>query len=324
MLNVLIEGRNLSFEEAYETFNQILEESPVRIAATLTALQVKGFTSEELAGFAKAMKERAVRVDFGEVCDTCGTGGDYSSTINISTASAIVASCFTRVAKHGNLSVTSGSGSANVLFALGIDYDIPPERAKVLIDSTGFTFLFAPRYHPPLGKVMAIRKELGIRTIFNALGPLVNPSSPKYQLIGVYSNELVEKVAEALFMLGLKRAVVVSGSGLDEVNPFAITFVAEVTKKGVERYTITPSDFGLKGVKVVPCNSPEESAKRIVAVFSGKGSEEDRNFVLINSAMALYAAGWDDLVECRELAQEAIAKKALSKLEEIRNAAAKT
>ncbi|RLI83387.1 MAG: anthranilate phosphoribosyltransferase, partial [Archaeoglobales archaeon] len=148
MLEKIVECKNLSFEESYDLFNQLIGESHVRIAGILTALQTKGYTSEELAGFAKAMRDRAVKVELGDVLDTCGTGGDRSFTINVSTASAIILSCFTRVAKHGNVSVTSRSGSANLLEALGINYKLNPNQAKMLIDRTNFTFLFAPMYHP--------------------------------------------------------------------------------------------------------------------------------------------------------------------------------
>ena len=167
MLEKIVEGKNLSFEEAYELFNQLIEESPIRIAGILTALQTKGYTAEELAGFAKAMRDKAVKLDLGDVIDTCGTGGDRSFTINVSTASAIILSCFTKVAKHGNVSITSKSGSANLLEALGVNYRLNPDQAKALIEKTNFTFLFAPMYHPTLKGIMPVRRELGIKTIFN-------------------------------------------------------------------------------------------------------------------------------------------------------------
>jgi anthranilate phosphoribosyltransferase len=322
MLNKLIEKRNLSFEEAYNVFNEILNGSPVRVSAYLTAIQLKGFTAEELAGFAKAMRDRAVKVDFGKVHDTCGTGGDNSNTINVSTASAIVSSCVTRIAKHGNVSVTSKSGSANLLSALGIRYKLRVSEAERLIKKTGFTFLFAPMYHPHLRRIMPVRKELGIKTIFNVLGPLCNPSNPESQIIGVYSKELLEKVAFALMLLN-GEGVIVFGNGLDEVNPSKPTLVAEVNKGGIETYKITPEDFGLKESKVIPCKSPEESAKRILGVFKGEGTVEDRNFILVNSAMLLYSANFGDFMECREIAEEILEIRAMKKLEEIKNAVSK-
>ena len=287
MLDKIVERRNLSFEEAYELFNVLLNESDIRIAAYLAAMQTKGYTAEELAGFAKAMRDKALKVELGEVCDTCGTGGDRSSTINVSTASALILSCFKRVAKHGNVSVTSKSGSANVLSALGVKIDLGPSEVKKMIEKTNFAFLFAPLYHPSLKRIMPIRKELKIKTIFNILGPLANPANPRYQIVGVNSADLIDKVAEALSYLGVKKAVVVHGDGLDEVNPKSETIVAEVNESEIEKYNICPEDFGLKRTKIIPCNSPEESANRIKAVLSGKGSEEDRNFIIINAAMAL-------------------------------------
>ncbi len=323
MLSKIVERQNLSFEEAYELFNILLNESDVRIAAYLAAIQTKGYTAEELAGFAKAMRDKAIKVDLGTVCDTCGTGGDGFSTINVSTASALILSCFKRVAKHGNVSITSKSGSANVLDALGIKIDLEPDIVKEVINKTNFAFLFAPLYHKALKRIMPVRKELKIKTIFNVLGPLANPANPKYQIVGVNSEDLVDKVAEALSLLGVKRAVVVHGSGLDEVNPKDKTIVAEVDDSGIDRYTITPKDFGLDIVKIVPCNSPEESAKRIEAVLSGRGSKEDRNFIVINAAMALYSTGFEDLKECKELVESVLGSIALRKLEEIRNACPK-
>lgn len=317
MLDKIVERRNLSFEEAYELFNVLLNESDIRIAAYLAAMQTKGYTAEELAGFAKAMRDKALKVELGEVCDTCGTGGDRSSTINVSTASALILSCFKRVAKHGNVSVTSKSGSANVLSALGVKIDLGPSEVKKMIEKTNFAFLFAPLYHPSLKRIMPIRKELRIKTIFNILGPLANPANPRYQIVGVNSADLIDKVAEALSYLGVKKAVVVHGDGLDEVNPKSETIVAEVNGSEIEKYNICPEDFGLKRTKIIPCNSPEESANRIKAVLSGKGSEEDRNFIIINAAMALYATGFDDFKECRELVESVLGDKALKRLEEI-------
>jgi len=317
MLDKIVERRNLSFEEAYELFNVLLNESDIRIAAYLAAMQTKGYTAEELAGFAKAMRDKALKVELGEVCDTCGTGGDRSSTINVSTASALILSCFKRVAKHGNVSVTSKSGSANVLSALGVKIDLGPSEVKKMIEKTNFAFLFAPLYHPSLKRIMPIRKELKIKTIFNILGPLANPANPRYQIVGVNSADLIDKVAEALSYLGVKKAVVVHGDGLDEVNPKSETIVAEVNGSEIEKYNICPEDFGLKRTKIIPCNSPEESANRIKAVLSGKGSEEDRNFIVINAAMALYATGFDDFKECRELVESVLGDIAVKRLEEI-------
>ena len=315
MLERIVEGKNLSFEDAYELFNSLLKESPVRIAGILTALQTKGYTAEEIAGFARAMRDKAVKVDLGDVMDTCGTGGDKSFTINVSTASSLLLSCLTKVAKHGNVSITSKSGSANLLEALGINYRLNPKEAKALMEKTNFTFLFAPLYHPALKVVMPVRRELGIKTIFNVLGPLANPSNPKFQLLGVSSPDLVGKVGEALTFLGVEKAYVVYGNGLDEVNPKGETTVCLVNED-LEFFKVTPEDFGLKPTKIIPCHSPFESAERIRAVFEGKGRVEDRNFILMNSALALNLIR-EDLRECVEILSDLLGEKATKKLEEV-------
>ncbi len=321
----LVDGENLSFEEAYELFNEMLGESEVRIAAVLSTLQTKGYTYEEVAGFAKAMREKAVKVNAGDVLDTCGTGGDRSGTINVSTAVAILSSCFLPVAKHGNVSVTSKSGSANVLEALEVEIRLKPEDAERMLKECNFAFLFAPLYHPTLKKIMPVRKELGIKTIFNILGPLCNPANPSYQLLGVSDESLLEIVSNALRMLEVKHALVVHGEceglKLDEISPYGKTAVAEVSgRENVEFYELTPEEFGVKAVKPVRCESAEESASRIEAVFSGKGKEEDVNFVLINASASLYASGVvGDFQEGVELAKSAIESGEVKrKLEEIR------
>ena len=323
MLNKIVDGRNLSFNEAYDLFDQLLNENEIRIAAYLAAIQTKGYTAEEIAGLAKAMRDKAIKIDLGSVADTCGTGGDGSSTINVSTAVAFILSCFTRVAKHGNVSITSKSGSANVLEALGVNVNASPEEAKKLMDETNFTFLFAPLYHPALKKIMPVRKQLGIKTVFNVLGPLANPAEPDYQIVGVNSPDLVEKIAEALKLLGVKKALVVYGNGMDEINPNGATMVAEVGKS-VEVYEVTPEDFGVANAKVTPCNSPEESAERILRVFSGEFND-DANFVLINASAALYSANIaSDFREGVEIAKNAIKSgKVIGKLQEVRNACKK-
>jgi anthranilate phosphoribosyltransferase len=319
MLNRIIEGLDLSFDEAYDLFCSLLNEDELKIAAYLAALQTKGYTSEELAGFARAMRDNALKLNLGSVADTCGTGGDNSCTINVSTAVAILLSCFMRVAKHGNVSVTSKSGSANVLAVLGLKTDMMPDDAKNCIEKTNFTFLLAPLYHPALRKIMPVRKQLGIKTVFNILGPLANPASPDFQLIGVYSADLVEKVANSLKLIGIKKAIVVHGSGLDEINPSGETTIAEVSN-AIEIYRVTPEDFGMERSKIKQCSSARESAERILKVFSGE-KNDDANFILMNASVALYAAEIArDFIEGVEIAENAIAEeKVLRKIEEIRN-----
>ncbi|AEA48026.1 anthranilate phosphoribosyltransferase [Archaeoglobus veneficus] len=316
-LNQIIEQNDLSFDEAYALFNEMLNESEIRIAAILAALQTKGYTPEEIAGFAKAMRDNAIKIEAGSVADTCGTGGDGSNTINVSTAVAILLSCFTKVAKHGNVSITSKSGSANVLQAFGIRLELTPEEAKKSIEEKNFAFLFAPLYHPALKKIMPVRKQLGIKTIFNILGPLANPAQPEYQLLGVNSASLLPKVAHALKLLGIRKALVVYG-GMDEVSPKGETMVAEVGRE-VEFYTVTPEDFGIEPVDIHPCNGADESAERIKKVFSG-AKNDDTNFILVNASAALYTAGIaSDFREGVEIARNAIEDgMALRKLEELR------
>ncbi|CAB49385.1 anthranilate phosphoribosyltransferase [Pyrococcus abyssi] len=318
MLEKIINRENLSFEEAYNLFKELMNESDVRIAAYLAAFQTKGYTAEEIAGLAKAMRDYAIKLELGEVADTAGTGGDGSSSINVSTASALILSAFTKVAKHGNVSITSKSGSANVLEALGLNIKIPPEKARKMIEKTNFTFIFAPMYHPALKRIMPVRRELKVKTVFNILGPLANPAEPKFQVLGVNSPDLVEKMAEALSFLGVERALVVHGMGLDEVNPRGETIVAEVNGEDIDMYTLTPEDFGVERVKVVPCNSPQESAERIKAVLRGEGKVEDRNFILINASAALYASKVaEDFREGVELVKGILGEPMSKKLEEI-------
>ncbi|RLI75730.1 anthranilate phosphoribosyltransferase [Archaeoglobales archaeon] len=324
MLNIITEGKNLNFEQAYELFNLILNESEVKIAAYLAAMQAKNYTFEEIAGLAKAMRDKALKVDFGDVADTCGTGGDNFSTINVSTVSSIILSCFTKVAKHGNFSITSKSGSADVLKTLGIEIEMTPERAKHCIKETNFTFLLAPNYHPALRKIMPVRKMLGIKTIFNILGPLTNPANPTYQIVGVYSAELVEKIGNALNMLGVRRALVVHGNGLDEINPHDETLVAEVNND-VEIYKITPEDFGIRRTRIIPCRGANESAERILKVFSGE-MNGDANFILTNASAALYACKMaSDFREGFEIAKNVVLEgEAMKKIREVKNASKET
>jgi len=322
MLNEIIDRQDLSFDESYKLFNNLLEENKYRIAAYLAALQTKGYTSEEVAGLAKAMRDNAIKIELGSVADTCGTGGDNSHTINVSTATAIILSCFKPVAKHGNVSVTSKSGSANVLESLKFNIKLAPEEAKECIEKTGFTFLLAPLYHPALKKIMPVRKQLGIKTVFNILGPLANPANPDYQLLGVNSPDLVGKVAYSLKLIGIKKALVVHGSGLDEMNPSKETVLAEVkNNRNIETYTVNPEDFGLESSKITSCNSSSESAERILKVFSG-AENEDANYILINAATALYAAEVvKELPEGIEAVKNTISEgKVIKKVEEIRNA----
>ncbi|MFN3383555.1 MAG: anthranilate phosphoribosyltransferase [Archaeoglobaceae archaeon] len=306
---------SLDMEKAYEIAKKLPELDEIEISAILAALEAKKYDAEVIAGFAKAMLEKS-RVELGRVFDTCGTGGDKSETINVSTAVAITLSNFTRVAKHGNRAMSSKSGSADALEKLGIKIDLSPEEARDLIEKTNFAFLFAPRYHKEFAKVTKVRRKLGIKTIFNVLGPLVNPANPERQIIGVSSEELLKSVSESMELLG-RRGIVYHGGGLDEVSPFGKT-VALIVENGVERIELTPRDFGVRECNIIPCKSSEESANRIKAVFENKGLKEDFTLIATNFSLAMFAMGYEDLKENVLIFKEGVEDgKFLRKLEEI-------
>lgn len=306
---------NLNMERAYEIALKIPEMDEIEISALLTALELRGYTPEVIAGFCRAVLDK-VNLDLGEVFDTCGTGGDFANTINASTAVAIATSLFVPVAKHGNRAVSSKSGSADVLEKLGIKIDCKASEAKKMIRETNFVFLYAPLYHKSFAKVSEVRKKLKMKTIFNVLGPLVNPANPKRQIVGVSNEKDLCNIAEAMILLK-RRGVVLYGNGIDEVNPNGESSVVLV-KRELEMIKVKPEDFGLKSSKIVPCSSSEESAFRIKAVLSGKGTEEDTNFIAINFATALLALGYEDLKENVEIFFENVENQSfIRKLEEI-------
>lgn len=306
---------SLDMEKAYEIAKKLPELDEVEISAILAALEAKGYDAEIVAGFAKAMLEKS-RVDFGRVFDTCGTGGDKAETINVSTAVAIASSNFTKVAKHGNRAMSSQSGSADVLEKLGVRIDLPPKKAKRMIEETNFAFLFAPLYHRDFAKVAEIRRKLKIRTIFNVLGPLVNPANPERQIIGVSSEKLLYTVAESMQLLG-RKGVVYYGSGIDEATPCGET-IALIVDRGVEKIKLVPEDFGISRCSIVPCKSSVEAAKRIKAVFEGRGIVEDFALIAINFSLAMFALGYEDLKENVFIFKErAELGEFLRKLEEI-------
>lgn len=327
--------RSLSREQARDVMSAILngKATDAQIAALLVALHMKGETVEEIVGFAEAIRaaaeplalERDSALDVSgterdALVDTCGTGGDASGTFNISTATALtVAGAEVRVAKHGNRSVTSKCGSADVMEALGINIYLSPARVAACLDKVGIAFLFAPSMHSAMKYVQPARRELKLRTVFNLLGPLTNPANASAQVVGVYSAELVEKVAKALSMLGLKRALVVHGSdGLDEITVTGSTRIAEVRNGTVRSYEVAPEQFGL-------LTSPMESlmggdaaanAAIIKSILGGEKSPK-RDVVLLNAAAALVAAGRADAIgDALPLAANSIdSGKAKEKLE---------
>jgi len=278
-----------------------------QIAALLVALHMKGETVEEIVGFAEAIRAAAVPLELAgnstldvsgtgrdALVDTCGTGGDASGTFNISTATAlVVAGAGVRVAKHGNRSVTSKCGSADVMEALGVNISLPPARLAACLEEVGIAFLFAPAMHSAMKRVQTARRELRLRTVFNLLGPLTNPAQASAQVVGVYAADLVEKLAEALSMLGVRRALVVHGvDGLDEITITGPTRIGEVRDGQVRSYEVTPEEFGMQRASVEEISGGDavENAAIIREVLAGKKSPR-RDVVLLNSAAALVAAG---------------------------------
>jgi len=297
-IDKMVNHTDLSEAETIEVMNQIMtgEATPLQVAAFLTALRMKGETVGEITGAARVMREKAHRVDVGSktVLDTCGTGGDQKGTFNISTTSAfVVAGAGVPVAKHGNRSVSSQSGSADVLGALGVRVDAPKERVEQCIAKIGIGFLFAPLLHEAMKYAVQPRRDIGIRTIFNLLGPLTNPAMASYQLIGIYSGELVAVIAHVLKNLGSARAMVVHGlEGLDEISLCGPTKVAELRDGKVTEYILEPEQMGFARCRLEELHggNAEESAVIVKSVLQGdQGSP--RNVVLLNSGAALYVSG---------------------------------
>lgn len=316
---------NLSFDEAKKVMNEIMdgEASAVQMSSYLTALSLKGETIDEITGSAAGLREHCVRLLHDqEVLEIVGTGGDGANSFNISTTSSFVISAGgVPVAKHGNRAASSKCGAADVLEALGVNIAIAPERSAELIKEIGLCFLFAQNYHIAMKYVAPVRRELGIRTIFNILGPLVNPAGANMQVMGVYDERLVEPLAEVLKKLGVKNAMVVYGQdSLDEISMSAPTTVCEVRNGWFKRYVIEPEQFGFKKCQKeeLAGGTPEENAKITLAILNGeKGAKRDA--VVLNSAAALYIAGkCETLEEAVCYAQELIdSKKAKEQLEKL-------
>lgn len=314
ILEALIRRRDLSTEEARALMDAIMsgELGDVQVAALLTALRSKGETVGEIAGFAQAMRERAVRITprRGGLVDTCGTGGDGRHTFNISTATALVAAAMgIPVAKHGNRAVSSRCGSADVLEALGVRIDLEPGAVATLIDRVGIGFLFAPQHHPAMKNAMPARKQLGIRTVFNVLGPLTNPAGVRRQLIGVYEEGLTETLCRVLQTLGSEKAFVVHGrDGTDEVSITGETVVSALADGAVRTFRFTPEDAGLGRATLADLSggSAAENAARITEILSGNGAAR-RDAVLLNAGfVALLADRAQTVGAGVALAREAI------------------
>jgi anthranilate phosphoribosyltransferase len=325
-INMLVQNISLSGNEMVECMNEIMEgrATDAQIGAFLTALRIKGETVEEITGAASVMLEKATRIKAPEgVIDTCGTGGDMSNTFNISTTTAIIlAAAGTPVAKHGNRSVSSSSGSADVLEALGVRIDLTPDKVERCLAETNFGFLFAPLFHPAMKFGVGPRKEMGIRTIFNILGPLTNPAGAKRQVLGVFSSKLTEPLARALGNLGAHDCMVVHGEdGLDEITVCNSTRISRFRNGVIDNFYIRPEDFGfsihnrsylLGGLKDI-------NARITLGILGGEKGPK-RDVVLMNAAAALVVAGkTDDLIAAKDIAAEVLdSGKAMRKLEEIK------
>ncbi|WP_105174333.1 anthranilate phosphoribosyltransferase [Pseudoalteromonas sp. T1lg122] len=294
-LNQLLAKQDLSFSQATALFDAIMNGklNDIELTAALIALKLKGETSDEIAGAAASMRANAVLFQTSKtlLADSCGTGGDGSNTINISTTAAIVAAAAgINMVKHGNRSVSSNSGSADLLKALGINIDMSPEQAAHCLDNTGFTFLFAPHYHSGVRHAMGVRTALKSRTIFNILGPLANPAAPEVQLLGVYDPSLCLPMAETLKTLGTKRAMVVHGAGTDEIALHGTTKVVELNNGELSEYTLTASDFGLANYSLeqLAGQGPEYNAKASLAILQGQGEMAHNAAIIANVAALLY------------------------------------
>ncbi|MCU1348845.1 MAG: TrpD [Acidobacteria bacterium] len=322
----IVAGEHLSRDDMHALFSAVMDghASDVQKAALLIALRMKGETVDEITGAAQAMRERVtpLDVDHERLVDTCGTGGDGRGTFNISTLAALVAAgAGAPVAKHGNRAVSSACGSADLLTALGVHIDLDAARMSQVLRRTGISFLFAPKLHPAMGAVAAVRRELGVRTIFNVLGPLTNPAFAKRQVLGVYADHLVEILAEVLLALGCEHAMVVhSRDGLDEISLSAPTHVCEARDGTLRSYELTPDDLGLPTYPLDAMAGGDAAANaRIALAILGGEAGGRRDIVLANAGAALYVAG--SAASIREgiaLAREALASgAAAAKLREL-------
>jgi anthranilate phosphoribosyltransferase len=319
-IQMSLDGHDLGRERAREVMGEIMrgEATPAQIGAFLVAFRAKGETAAEIAGCAEAMREHVlpVRPKRDDLVDTAGTGGDGARTVNISTAAGIVAAAAgAAVAKHGNRAVSSASGSADVLEAMGFRLDLPADRIAQSIDELGFGFMFAPLHHPAMSHAAPVRREVATRTVFNVLGPLTNPAGARSQVVGVYAPDLVRTLAEVLAHLGARRAFVVHGAyGIDELSPAGPNLVCEVVDGSVHERTIDPAELG-----IARCDpdellggNPDENAQAIREIFRGAGGGR-RDAVLLNAAGAIAAGGQAaDLAEGLELARTAIDSGAAS------------
>lgn len=326
-ISKVVERQDLTEEEAHQAMGIIMdgEASPVQIASFVTGLRMKGETIPEITGFARAMRARAVHIAAKEkewVLDTCGTGGDGNGTFNISTTVSFVAAGEgLTVAKHGNRSVSSRCGSADVLEALGVNIQLPPERVEACLQEVGLAFLFAPLFHPAMKYAVAPRKEMGIRTVFNLLGPLNNPAGANAQVVGLYRGDLTQPIAEVLKNLGCRGAFIVHGEDhCDEISITGRTVVSHLRKGTITTYEVQPEDFGLKRrtLDQIQGGTAQDNAKILLEVLGGALGPK-REVVLLNAAAAFVSADRAlDMKEGITMAEESIdSGKAMGKLREL-------
>ncbi|MCM8818342.1 MAG: anthranilate phosphoribosyltransferase, partial [Candidatus Omnitrophica bacterium] len=330
ILNKLLEGKNLTIEETYNVFKNIMEGkiSPVKTSAFLTLLKVKKENSDEITGAVKLLRDKMlkIKVNKKKIGDTCGTGGDYSGTFNISTTCAIIASCLgLTIAKHGNRSITSLCGSADVLEHLGYKIDVEPEKTKKILEKFNFAFLFAPIYHKAMKNVAEIRKELGFRTIFNIIGPLCNPALANYQIMGVNDYFLLKIIPSVFKNLGIKGYVFHSEDGLDEITLTGKTYIVEIDRE-IKEFEIYPEDFGIKRCKLddIKGGNLKENAKILIDILKGKEKGPKRDIVSLNTSFLLKTCGIVKKIEegiklCEETLENGIPYKKFNKIVEFLN-----
>ena len=333
ILNQLIDRRDLTHADMLDLMRHIMggQLTPAQIAAVLVALRAKGESISEIAAAAEVMRELSTKVmvqDNGHLIDTCGTGGDGAQTFNISTASAIVAAAAgAKVAKHGGRSVSSKCGSADILEKLGVNVNMTPERVARSVDNIGVGFMFAPNHHSAMKHAAPVRKELGVRTLFNLLGPLTNPAGARNQVMGVFHRDLTGKLVRVLQQLGSSHVLVVHGAdGMDEISISTTTFIAELKDGVVREYSVTPEQFGLKPapLNAIQVTDADEAKAMLLAVMDNQ-SGAARDVVLLNAGAAIYVAGLCDSLEngvkkAAEIVASGAAKKKLEQLIQVSNA----
>lgn len=329
LLKKLFKGHHLGQDEAFSLFNEFVQGQvdPVLISAFLTALKIKGETPEEIAGAAKALRENTSyfnRPDYA-TADSCGTGGSGKHTLNISTLVSFIASVKgLKMVKHGNRSISSQCGSADVLEQLGVKIDMSAAVARKCLDKVGISFLFAPLYHQGVKHVMPVRNQLKTRTIFNLLGPLINPANPEYQLMGIYSPEYCYSAAQSLKLSGCKSAMVVHSCGCDEITLAGETHVAHLNDGEIQEYQLSPADFGFDTLPldVLVGGTPEENAQTFTDVLAGRASKAINQTVAVNAAALFYLSGHSDNLKLAT--EEALAiiesGQAIEKLEQLKSA----